>query len=112
MAAARKAVTLDQIKTAADIPGRHWVAVPEWGKDAGVYIRGLKRGEARLIQEIDDDEEGNAKALTLGLVEPAVTEEEAGEMLAEKSLAATNRILGAILEASGIRPGFRPGTAD
>lgn len=108
--APKTVLSLDQIRQAADVEPSVDVEVPEWG--GVVKVRGLKRGVVVKINLLDDEEEANALALAEGLVDPAVTLDEARELLAEKGSKPINRLVEAILEASGIRPGFRAGAAD
>ena len=94
--------SLDQIRSAQDV-GQETVDVPEWG--VAVTVRGLTRGEARLLG--DDAAEAEVRALQLALVEPAVSEDEAREILASKGFAATERVLRRILDLSGLGESFR-----
>lgn len=117
MAAARKAVSsvvsLDQIRAADDTRAAEGVLVdvPEWG--GAVRVRGLTRGEARTLGT-EGATTSDAETFTLhhGLVDPRVTMEEAAALLDEKGFAATERVLVAILDLSGLTPGFRQGPAD
>lgn len=106
------AATLDLILNADDIHREgEPVEVPEWGLT--VRVRGLTRGETKLFRSEDMDvPEIEANMLTLGLVEPQVTIEQAKQLLEEKSFAATERVLTAILDMSGQSPGFRPQPSD
>lgn len=116
MAAAKKAaasvVSLDQIRAADDTHAAEGVlvAVPEWG--GSVRVRGLTRGEARSLGDGTTPADAEVFTLQHGLVEPAVTAEEAAVLLDEKGFAATERVLVAILDLSGLTPGFREGKAD
>jgi hypothetical protein len=109
-AAAKQALTLEQIQQVEDVPGRVWVEVPEWGKNAGVWIRGLTRGEVRRINDTSDEADADAFAISSAMVDPAMSVDDA-KALDKKGLAATNRIMNAIKDASGLTPGFRSGAA-
>lgn len=100
--------TLDAILAAKDLKEKT-VPVPEWG--VSVKIRSLSRAEVLAISNVEDDgtERANVLALVGGMVEPEVTEEQAEELLAAKSVEATNKVLTAILEASGLAAGFPSG---
>ena len=112
MATAKKAVssvvTLDQIRAADDTHAVEGVLVevPEWG--GSVRVRGLTRGETRSLGT-DGITPADAEAFTLhhGLVDPKLTEDEARALLDEKGFATTERVLVAILDLSGLAPGFR-----
>lgn len=109
MAAAKQAVSVDQILAVDDVARvGEWLDVPEWGEGAGVRLRGLTRGEVKLMGDetlsIDDRE---ANALALALVDPAVSVDQAKRILADKGFAATERIMSKVLELSGLTPGFR-----
>lgn len=118
MAAAKKAVlpvgTLDQIRAAKDLDQSVLVEVEEWG--CTVTVRGLTRGEIKTIHSTatdDDDPAGKMDVLTLqlGLVDPAVTVEEAEAIAGEKGLRPVKKVLDAIMAASGLSDGFRQGKA-
>lgn len=87
--------------------GEETVALPRLG--FSIRVRGLTRGETRAI--IDADElnatQKEAKALALAAVEPVLTEEQAFDLINNKSFAATENALEKILELSGLTPGFR-----
>lgn len=106
-------VSLDQIRAADDTRAAEGVLVevPEWG--GSVRVRGLTRGEARSLGA-EGTTPADAEVFTLqhGLVDPTVTVEEATALLDEKGFAATERVLIAILDLSGLTPGFREGKAD
>lgn len=117
MAAAKKAVSsavvsLEQIRAADDTHAAEGVLVevPEWG--GSVRVRGLTRGEARSLGEGTTPADAEVFTLQHGLVDPKVTAEEATALLDEKGFAATERVLVAILDLSGLTPGFREGKAD
>jgi hypothetical protein len=97
--------TLADIRAAADI-GDETIPVPQWGHS--VRVRGLSRGEVKQCLEMDDRTIGY---LHFGLVEPAVTLEEAAEIDA-KSFQAVQVILEAIVRLAGLGAGFREGTAE
>lgn len=106
-------VSLDQIRAADDTHAAEGVLVevPEWG--GSVRVRGLTRGEARTLGA-EGTTPTNAEVFTLhhGLVAPTVSVEEAATLLDEKGFAATERVLVAILDLSGLTPGFRQDKAD
>lgn len=105
------AATLDLILAADDIRRQgEPLEVPEWGLT--VRVRGLTRGETRLFQQEGMEvPEIEANMLTLGMVEPPVTVEQARDLLNKKGFAATERVLSTILDLSGQSPGFRPPAA-
>ena len=94
--------SLDAIRAAQDV-GTETLDIPEWW--VSVTVRGLTRGEARLLGE--DAEEAEVQALKLAMVEPAVTDEEAREILASKAFGPTERVLRKILDLSGLGESFR-----
>lgn len=96
--------TLAQIREAVDL-GEETVPVPQWG--VSVRVRGLSRGEVRQSVEMGTREVGY---LHFGMVEPAVTLEEAAE-IDGKSFLAVQVILETIIRLSGLGAGFREGTA-
>lgn len=92
--------TLDAILQASDLPERD-VEVPEWGLT--VKLRGLRRGElTKILDGTPTMEEVNARALSSAMIEPAVTLEQAAQILEEKSMGATQRIIDVILEMNGL----------
>lgn len=97
--------TLEQIRQAVDL-GEETVPVPQW--NMSVRIRGLSRGEVKASLEMDDHQVGY---LHYGMVEPAVTVEEAAELVSQKGWLATQRILEAIVNLSGLGAGFREGSS-
>ena len=97
---------LDQIMRADDL-GTVDLEMPEWG--VTVRLRGLTRGELLRINEDDADAEVvNARALSLALVEPKVTVEQALELLDKKGMTATKRLQDKVTEVSGLDAQFRP----
>ncbi len=103
------AATLDDIRAAKDLAGTVEVQVPEWGHT--VTVRSLKRGEIKHAyseaEKADNpDERCDQIFLQLGLVTPAVTEEEALELLREKAFSPMQAVLRGIMEASGITATF------
>ena len=106
------AATLDMILAADDThKAGEPFEVPEWGLT--VRLRGLTRGETKLFQTEDMDvPEIEANMLSLALVDPKVTLEQARDLLEQKGFTATERILQRILNMSGQSPGFRPPEAD
>lgn len=109
-AAALPAGTLDLIRQADDTNKAGVVIdVPEWG--CSVRIRGLTRGEVRLMGDMTP-EEADVNGLHLALLEPTVTIDEATELLTDKSFGVCSRILEEILVLSGLTPGFRSPAAD
>lgn len=108
MAAKAKGVpaTLAAIREAQDIKERD-VTIPEWG-DLVFRVRGLTRGELVRLNDGDPEPETyNIRALTMGSVEPKLSEEEVTEILDTKSMKATQRLMDAIMELSGLSEGFR-----
>lgn len=105
-------VSLDQIRAADDTHAVDGVLVevPEWG--GSVRVRGLTRVEAKSLGEDMTPAEAEVLTFHIGLVDPTVTMEEAAVLLNEKGFAATERVLLAILDLSGLTPGFREGKAD
>lgn len=106
MAAAKEQLavaTLDDILAADDIGKPETVAVPAWKRS--VRVRGLSRGEVKACIEMEDRQVGY---LHFGLVEPAVTLEQAAT-LDTKSFAAVQVILERIIDLSGLGAGFRQG---
>ena len=95
--------SLDLIRAAQDV-GTEEMDVPEWG--VSVTVRGLTRGEARQLG--DDPLEAEVKALSLALVDPVVSDDEAREILSGKAFSPTERVLSKILELSGLGASFRP----
>ena len=107
MAAAKPKIagSFEEILAAADV-GEKVVEVEEWG--CAVKVRGLTRGEARKIGQDDmTEEDAEAYALHVAVLEPVISEEQARQLVNEKGFAATERLLNEILDLSGMRPGFR-----
>lgn len=97
--------TLAQIRDAVDIGGET-IPVPQW--DMSVRVRGLSRHEVKQCLDMEDRTIGY---LHFGMVEPAVTLEEAAE-IDGKSFQAVQVILEAIVRLSGLGAGFRAGEAE
>jgi len=74
-----------------------------------VEIRSLTRGEVRSAMQLEDSD-ADAFALVHGVVKPALTEEQAKQMITDdKTVEASGPILVAIMELSGLGAGFRQG---
>ena len=101
----KKIGTFEEIQSAKDLPDVVTVEVPEWG--FAVKVRGLKRSEVMALRGEIDEQEGSAKTIQMGLVEPQITLEQAREMCNEKSFQATERVVEAVMKASGLGDGFR-----
>lgn len=98
--------TFDQIVSAADLGEGQVHEVPEWG--VSLRIRGLTRGEARLLaSEEATAEDKEVSVITCGVVEPKFTPEQARQVLQEKAVGPTERLIDAILELSGMGDSFR-----
>lgn len=95
--------SLDAILGAEDVK-TETVEVPEWG--CSVTVRGLTRGEARALGE-KTPEGAEAYALHCAAVDPPIGEEEARTILDGKSVGATQRVLQAIIDLSGLGESFR-----
>ena len=99
--------TFEQIQGTNDLGEGKLIEVKEW--KASVKVRGLTRGEARLCYELSNVADREASILGCGLVEPKVSPEQAREIIDGKSFSATEKLLEAILEASGLaEPDVRP----
>lgn len=99
--------SLEQLQEAADSGvDIETLSVPEWGMS--VKVRGLYRGEARQLADMDAAET-EAFVLSCALVEPAVTVEQAETLLEKKSFASTERVLQKVLDLSGLGATFRQG---
>lgn len=97
--------SFEEILAVADV-GEKVVEVEEWG--CAVKVRGLTRGEARRIGQDDlSAEDAEVFALSVAMLEPVLSEEQARRLVNEKGFAATEKILNEILDLSGMRPGFR-----
>lgn len=94
--------TFEQIQQADDTHKDGTVVeVPEWGMS--VRIRGLTRGEVRLMDNPDlSQEDKEASILRCAFVEPALSEEQARVIVNDKSPGPTEKLLNTILEASGL----------
>lgn len=104
MAKALPIASVDAMLGAQDLSEKT-VDIPEWG--VSVRVRGLSRGEARTMGDEKDATKAEALALATAIVEPAVTLEQASQLVSEKSFGATERLLTSILELSGLAAGFR-----
>lgn len=107
-------LALDEIRAAADNPAVD-LDVPEWG--GRVKVRGFTRAEAlqwaNTSGENDDGQQGNVLCLHFGLVDPAVTREEAQELVETKSQRAVARVAAEVMRLSGLGATFQdPGTVD
>ena len=96
-------LTIDQILQASDLP-RETVPVPEWGGE--VVVQGLSRAQFEAIHKAvgDDDQRRERAMLAACIVEPKITEEQAGQ-LAEKSLVAYSRVAAAVGRVNGTTGG-------
>ncbi|MCR4340768.1 MAG: hypothetical protein NUW01_12880 [Gemmatimonadaceae bacterium] len=82
--------------------------VPEWG--VTVKVRGLTRGEVKHIGKAEvTADEAEVHALTCGVVEPKLSEDDAKALLDGKGFGSTEALLNKILDKSGMTPGFREG---
>lgn len=97
-------LTLDQIRSAADLPERV-VEVPEWG--GAVRMRGLSAADGIAVMEKiqgadgkPDNEKAMVYAVLMGVVEPKFSEADM-EWLKAKSLKAMTRITKVFNELSG-----------
>jgi len=99
--------TFEDIVAAKDMGDVETVAVPEW--KASVRVRGLSRGE--VLSGRQDGVNYEAYLLSVGMVEPAVTIEQATDIVNGKSFQALERILDRIVDLSGLGAGFRAGQA-
>ena len=97
--------TFEEIVAAKDTGDVETVAVPEWA--ASVRVRGLTRGE--VLSGRGEGVNYEAYLLSVGMVEPVVTIEQATEIVNVKSFQAVDRILDRIVELSGLGAGFRAG---
>lgn len=98
-----RVLTLDDIVKVEDRPVVD-VEVPEWG--GVVKIRGLSKGGRQEVRDAAFDAEGNFSAerwenalLVAGMVEPAITAEEVGQ-LREKAASAVETVVKSIAEHS------------
>lgn len=100
------AASFDQILAVEDLAATP-LEVPEWG--CTVMVRGLSRKEFVDLKDAADGDADRADVLMLSwcLVDPKVTEEQARELLATKSVGACAKITQAIVEASGLGDLFR-----
>ena len=119
----KKILSLDDILAVSDL-GEKTVEVAEWG--GAVVVRGMtKREQQQLRKQATDPLTGQIcldkmEILMLAhcLSEPSVTAEQA-EQLAQKSAAAFDKVLTAIMDVAGLSEevqkqalkSFRPGTA-
>ena len=107
----KKIGTFEEIQAAKDLAEGTVVDIPEWG--FAVKIRGLTRGELIALNALadngNDPDETNIQAAHLALTEPKLTLEQVRDIYRDKSIRATERITNAVLEASGMTDGFRPG---
>jgi len=103
-----KILTVADILAAVDV-GETLVDVPEWG--GTVKVKGLtKKEQQQLRKQATDPLTGQMDAdkleifmLAHCLAEPAITVEQA-EQLANKSAAAFDRVLMAIMDVAGLSP--------
>ncbi|HZO69206.1 MAG TPA: hypothetical protein VFB74_29805 [Kribbellaceae bacterium] len=70
-----------------------------------VRVRGLSRVEAMLIQKVDDPEARERRILAYGMVEPSVTEAEAGRWQKASVAGELEPVTQKIAELSGILTG-------
>ena len=94
--------SLDTIRAAQDV-GTETLDIPEWG--VSVTVKGLTMAEVRSLG--DDPVESEVRALTLGMVEPTVSEDEARSILDTKAFSPTQTVLMKVLELSGMGATFR-----
>lgn len=98
--------TFEQIESASDLGEGQVHEVPEWGM--ALKIRGLTRGEARLLSSEDSTpEDKEVSVLCCGVLDPKLTLEQARKILQEKAVGPTERLIDAILELSGMGDTFR-----
>src|SRR3990167_11032160 len=98
--------TFDAIASASDLGEGHVHEVPEWG--VSLKIRGLTRGEARLLAADKlSPEDKEASVLTCGVLDPKLEPDQARLILKEKAVGPTERLIDAILELSGMGDTFR-----
>jgi len=98
--------TFEQIASASDLGEGQVHEVPEWG--ISLKIRGLTRGEARLLSsEESSPEDKEVSVLLCGVVEPKLEPDQARKVLQEKAVGPTERLIDAILELSGMGDTFR-----
>ena len=98
--------TFDQIVSASDLGEGQVHEVPEWGM--ALKIRGLTRGEARLLaSEEATPEDKEVSVLLCGVIDPKLTPEQSRKILQEKAVGPTERLIDAILELSGMGDTFR-----
>ena len=98
--------TFDQIVSASDLGEGQVHEVPEWGM--ALKIRGLTRGEARLLaSEEATPEDKEVSVLLCGVIEPKLESDQARKILQEKAVGPTERLIDAILELSGMGDTFR-----
>lgn len=81
------------------------VEVPEWG--LSVLVRGLSYGEVREWSAAEDGLPSDALMLKLGMVQPSLTIEQATQLVQSKNQAALRRVIGQVIELSGLGDGFR-----
>lgn len=112
--------SLEEILAADDLQPSD-LQVPEWN-GMTVKVRGLRRRELTAVYQGVKGENGqetvpepdvvNARILSLGLVQPQVSEQQAMDMLNEKAVKPTQKILERIVELSGLGDEFRQATED
>lgn len=70
-----------------------------------VVVRGLSRGEASVCGKLDDQDDVEAMALHLGLVEPALSLEDATAWREQDESGEIQKVVDAIQRLSGTAPG-------
>lgn len=102
----RRAASFEEILAARDIDEID-VDVPEWG--VSVRVRGISRAAYRRVERLARDEAGvvdadrlDAHLMAVGMIEPAVSFEQALQLVEEKSVMSASQVTRAILAASGL----------
>ena len=69
-----------------------------------VTVRGLSRVEAMLVQKAEDPETRERKILAFGMVDPQITEHEAGKWQQASAAAELEQVTTVIANLSGLNP--------
>lgn len=98
--------TFEEVEAADNAPLEGEVfPIKQWG--LSVRLRGLTHDEVTAMFELAVGRPRHAYILSTALVEPAMTGEQAAEILAKKSYAGAQVLINRIYEVSGLTDGFR-----